>query len=106
MNLKVTHNDLNELCNLSGVNSDLLIEEINIWLKNIDELEQVWTGDDAQEFFDNVRYYLKKLELITNTYNSLGDFIKNANNEYHNVDNEAKKDFENKASEDVMQKYV
>ncbi len=106
MELKVTHTELDEVYDITENNSELLKEEINYWLNQLSELKNVWSGDDASQFFDNATYFLKKMTSISDTYDCLNNFIRESNNKYRDNDESAKKDFEIVSEEDVIEKYV
>ena len=94
MNLRVNHNEINHICDVSNVQSEQFKENINIWLSKLDELKEIWQGEDADKFFENSISYIKRLSVISNCYDSLGDFVMGANRAYHNTDLEGRKQFE------------
>lgn len=106
MNLKITCDELNNVCISTDNNSEMLKKEIDFWMSELNKLQEIWSGDDASEFFKNSTNYIKKMEIIPNTFNKLSNFMKSANIEYNNVDNEAKLEFERNSQEDVMKEYV
>jgi len=94
MELKVNHNEVNTFCDMSEAQSEILSEQIEIWNIKLDELKEVWQGDDADKFFENAGDYVRRLNVIPECYNTLHEFVGKANNEYHNQDMENKREFE------------
>lgn len=94
MDLRVNHEEINNFYDLSQNESDLIQENINYWLDKIEELRQIWQGKDADEFYENVTSYLNRLKVVPEFYNSVNDFVLDANRQYRKVDQESKKDFE------------
>lgn len=94
MDLKVNHNDINAFYDASNLQSESLQENIKFWLEKLDELEDIWQGEDADAFFDNCTSYLKRLTIIPKCYDSLDSFVLKANKTYRDTDLEGKKKFE------------
>ena len=94
MDLRVNHNEINEFCDMTNMESEMMKDVINLWLEKFDELREIWQGDDADKFFDNATSYVKRLNVIPQCYDSLSGFVGSANKEYRDTDIEGKKDFE------------
>ena len=94
MDLRVNHEEINNFYDLSKNESDLVQENINYWLDKIEELRQIWQGKDSDEFYENVTSYLNRMKIVPEFYNSVNEFVIDANRQYRNVDQESKKDFE------------
>ena len=106
MDLKVDYDELTAMCTLSDKNSEDLRKEIEYWQAKLNELQEIWSGSDATAFFKNAGNYIKRMNVIPNTYDALTNFMKNANREYNVLDNESRLEFEQKSQEDVMEEYV
>ena len=98
MDLKVNHSGLNDFCDMSDIQSELMNEQIRVWQDKLGALKDVWQGDDADTFFDNAMSYVNRLTIIPECYNSLSEFVGSANKEYHEKDMESKKEFEKEAA--------
>ena len=94
MDLRVNHEEINNFYDLSKNESDLVQENINYWLDKIEELRQIWQGKDSDEFYENVTSYLNRMKIVPEFYNSVNEFVIDANRQYRNVDQESKKEFE------------
>ena len=97
MDLIVNHSELNDFCDMSNIQSELMNEQIGIWQDKLSELKEVWQGDDADAFFDNATSYVNRLTIIPECYNSLTEFVSSANKQYHQKDLDSKKEFEKTA---------
>ncbi len=100
MDLRVNHEEINNFFDLSQNESELIKEDINVWLQKIEELKEIWQGTDADEFYENVINYFKRLNIVPEFYDSINNFVLEANRKYREADNEAKKEFE-KISDEV-----
>lgn len=100
MDLRVNHEEINNFYDLSQNESDLIKENINIWIQKIEELKEIWQGTDAEEFYENATNYFKRLNIVPEFYDSLNNFVLEANRKYRETDNESKKEFE-KISDEV-----
>lgn len=98
MDLIVNHSELNDFCDMSNVQSELMAEQIKVWQDKLDELKDVWQGEDADTFFDNATSYVNRLTIIPECYDSLTEFVGSANKEYHQKDLDNKKEFEKEAA--------
>ena len=94
MDLRVNHEEIDNFYDLSTNESEFVREKIGFWLKEIDDLKKIWKGKEANEFYDNVTSYLKRMYVIPEFYDSVNDFVLEANKQYKNVDLSAKKEFE------------
>lgn len=94
MDLKVNHNDINAFYDVSNMQSELLQDNIKVWLEKLDELKEIWQGQDADAFFENCSSYINRLKIIPKCYDSLDSFILKANRTYHETDEEGKKRIE------------
>ncbi len=94
MNLRVNHEEINNFYDLSKNESEFIREKIDFWIKKIDELKEIWQGEDADTFYDNATSYLKNMYILPEFYDSIDDFIINANRQYRNTDLLSKKEFQ------------
>lgn len=94
MNLRVNHEELNNFYDLSNNESGYLKEKIDFWLEKLEELREIWQGDDSDEFYENAKSYFERLKVIPDFYDIVNDFVIKANKEYRETDKESKKDFE------------
>ena len=94
MDLRVNHNDINDFCDMTDMQSEMMREIIKFWLDKFDELKEIWQGEDADKFFENASSYIKRLTVIPKCYDSLSGFVGSANREYRDTDFESKKVFE------------
>ena len=75
MDLRVNHNELDNFYDLSKNESDFLREEINVWLEKLEELKNVWQGEEADEFYENVKDYFERMHILPEFYYSVNDFV-------------------------------
>ena len=94
MDLRVNHEELNNFYDLSKNESEFLREEIDYWLLKLDELKDIWKGEDADEFYNNASSYLKRMYVVPEFFDSVNEFVIGANRQYNNIDNESKDEFE------------
>lgn len=94
MDLKVNHEELNNFYDLSQNEREFIKEKLSEFLEKIEELHVIWQGTDSDEFYDNVTNYIKRLEIIPNFYDTMNNFVLDANREYRKADSESKKEFE------------
>lgn len=93
MNLKVNYEELNHFCNSSKNENDIFKDKISIWINKIEEMKEIWQGEDADEFYENITNYFKKLSLVPLFFDSIGNFVSEASNRYRNDDLESKNEF-------------
>jgi uncharacterized protein YukE len=103
MDLRVNQTEMNGVCDYSNVQSEQFQENVNFWLTKLDELKEIWQGEDADEFFENATSYIKRLSSIKNCYDSLEDFMMSANRSYRDTDLENSKEFQ---TDDVYEEGV
>lgn len=93
MNLRVNHEELDNFYDLSRNESEFLREEIDLWLKKLEELKNVWQGEDADIFYENVTNYFERMHLIPEFYDTVNDFVIEANKQYKKMDLDARNEF-------------
>ncbi|MBR4260506.1 MAG: hypothetical protein IKQ33_00930 [Clostridia bacterium] len=94
MDLRVNHEEMETFYDQSTNESEFIREKIDFWLKKTEELRKIWKGKEADEYYENVTAYLKRLYVIPEFYNSVNDFILEANKQYKEVDYSAKREFQ------------
>lgn len=83
--------DKEELKNVSSSlikSSSQVNYEIEVWEKSISELKNIWQGTAADIFYPKIDNYLRKLKMLAETSNSIGQFIGKANKIYIEKDQE------------------
>lgn len=93
MDLIIDHDGLNHFYDLSQNESELLRENMQLFLSKINDLKEVYKGKDAEIFYENVESYFKKLEVIPEFYEAVNNFVIEANKRYKNTDRESKREF-------------
>lgn len=100
MDLRVNHDELDNFYDLSRNESEFLREEIDVWLEKIEELKTIWQGEDADEFYENVRNYFERMHILPEFYDSVNDFVIGANKEYRNTDLESRDEIQKVVKEE------
>ena len=82
--------------------SDEMNEYLIYWRNQIDNLKQIWTGEDADIFYERMEAYLKKLDMLAETKNVFGKAFKQSYSVYEDKDEEFAKQLinENKQYDD------
>ncbi len=88
MELKVRYRDMEEVNNETDRNKEALINEINNFRNEANELKNIWQGQDADTFFNHFEYYLTKMDRIPKVYENISEFMKRANTKYEEKDYE------------------
>ncbi len=86
MELRVRHKELNEVALKTGENAERVDIELDILLKNINDLRDIWQGKDSKTFCDNSTDYLEYLRNISHLYRLMGNFIENIDKNYREID--------------------
>ena len=55
---------------------------------NKEELKKIWSGEDADVFFNRIDIYLNKVELLKETSKTIGSFMLEADKNYCKADEE------------------
>ena len=98
MNLKVKHNELNNVKKNLNANSEKLNTEIELWLNCIEKLRTIWQGDDANLFCDKAEGYVSRMKVISSSFDTIGNFIKEADDVYLEKDMKLKNNLEKEAN--------
>jgi len=93
MDLIVDHDGINHFYDLSQNESELLRENISSFLKKINDLKEIYQGQDADIFYENVESYFRRLEIIPEFYETVNNFVLEANKRYKNTDRESRQEF-------------
>ena len=88
MELKVTYRELDDVNNNIDKNSEDLKKELDKCRAQIEILKGIWTGQDANTFYNHFEYYLKKVDRVPIVYKNISNFMKKANMLYENKDEE------------------
>ena len=69
----------------SNYNNELE-KEIDNLLIQINNLEEIWQGSDADEFFLKAKSYINYLKVVPSINDNLCNYIKNLNNQIRTLD--------------------
>ena len=86
MELRVSHNELNNVKNTMFKDKDILDNEIEHLLKQINILRGIWQGKDSTAFCNNFEDYANKMKNVSITFENIGKFIETANKGYEEQD--------------------
>lgn len=101
MKVKIDSLKVKELTANSLSEKEKLNNEINYWLKEIELLKSIWISEEAEEFYENSTTYLRRLKVVSETYDVVGNFINGASNNYQSVDETTKNNFKKFEDKDV-----
>lgn len=82
MLLKVDHDELEKVCDNIRKDGDYLFKEIETMSNELENLKNVWQGEDADSFYANFSSYLNKLGNIPKYLGVVDNFINKINNKY------------------------
>ncbi len=88
MNLKVRNDDLNQIINKLDDDTIQISKYLEYLLYQINELKNVWQGEDAEEFYYKAELYINYLKSVPTIYKDLSIVMKNANDTYKKLDHE------------------
>lgn len=88
MELKVRHQELNDIVKKSGDNATLLNNEIDKLFKEMGNLKEIWQGIDANNFYDSLDDYLKQMKEIPKFFELINYYIDKIDKNYKQIDNE------------------
>ena len=95
MKIRIDHGKMVNVTNKLQNESSMLLNEIVVIEKNIEELKLVWQGEDADIFYIKMNNYLNKLKTIPTTYNNMANYLEKTNKRYKEADLFLKKEIEN-----------
>jgi len=93
MKIIVKHKDLDDVANKMISNKEEFDKNIKSCTEAIEMIGNVWQGPDASYSLSKINAYLNSLKLFSNSYDTLGKFIKYANEEYYVEDRGYKEEF-------------
>ena len=82
MNIKVNFDELDNVKNVMTKDKESFSYEVKRLLDATEKLRTIWTGDDADMFFNNAYPYIKRMSVIGEAMGTLGDFIGGSTNQY------------------------
>jgi len=88
MIIKANKEELKNISNDLIKSSSNIYKEIETWEKSVEKLKNIWQGKDADIFYTKINNYLIKLKMLSETSNTIGNFINKANNKYIEKDRE------------------
>ena len=86
MKIKADYKELHNTVLSINENSDILESEIENIISQVDNLKQLWQGDDANAYYKNISDYMNNMKLIPDTYRALLNLIEQMNHNYEEID--------------------
>lgn len=103
MNLNIDYDALENCGDVSKKNAEALLEQIKIWENSIDDLKEIWQGEDAEIFYNKADGYLKNAETLSMCMDTIGSFMKNATYVYYDEEENWSREIEKERNEDYEQ---
>ncbi len=94
MELKVKHEELQNVLSTMRKDGDAYNVEIDNLLKQIEELKTIWQGQDADQFCSNVSLYVEKMKKIPVALRQMSGVVEKANIGYSDNDEEFSKELQ------------
>lgn len=69
-------------------NNNLIQDNINGLKNKINELREIWQGEDSDKFINKANYYLDFLNSVPSILNDLNTTMKTTNSNYRKLDEE------------------
>lgn len=88
MKLKVKNDDLNQVINKLDDDTTQVSKYLENLLYQINELKNIWQGDDADEFYYKAELYINYLNSVPEIYKNISNVMKGANKTYKQLDHE------------------
>lgn len=104
MNLKVKHNELNNVKDTVKSDAEKIDAEINYWISSIEKLKTIWQGEDATVFYNKATTYVQRMKVITECFRTMSEFMGDANVLYEDVDNSMKDELEKESMNENLEK--
>ncbi len=98
MLLKVKHEELDGVLKTMNTDGDTYDSEIDNMLKQIEKLQTIWQGQDAEIFCKNATEYITKMKNIPVALRNMSTFIEKTNKGYTEKDEEFSKELETEAT--------
>ena len=103
MILKVNHGELENVSDVMIKDVDVCRKEINSMEQDIERLQTIWQGEDANIFCTNALNYIRKLKGIPESLETMSKFMDKSNEVYKKTDEEFGKKLETEALNDGKQ---
>lgn len=94
MILKVKHEELRNVSKTMTKDGEAYDVEIKNMLEQIEKLKTIWQGEDAEQFYKNVKEYIEKMKNIPIALRNMSKFIDKANGGYSENDESFGKELE------------
>ena len=88
MKLKMNNSEVKKITNLYSTYNSELKNEIDNLLTQINNLEEIWQGSDADEFFLKAKSYINFIKVVPKINESLCNSIENVNDNVATLDTE------------------
>ncbi len=86
MKMRVNHSGLNSVVKTSLEDCQALFNVIKAMEGEVNNLKNVWQGEEADIFYIKIDNYLEKMKSVPETYNTLAKFMTKANDLYKQAD--------------------
>ncbi len=100
MEIKVTEDGLDQVKTTFEKDSEDLDSTILTITQALEELRQIWKGQDADKFFANTREYFEQMKGTPICMRNMGRFVGKANGELIEGDKEFSKELETEVYEE------
>ncbi len=98
MNIEVDTDELRNCENILYSSSEKLNVEISYWEDQISELTAIWSGTEANSFYNKIGNYINKLKALSNSQKQFGDAIKQCSINYDDSNNNLTEQLKNENS--------
>ena len=86
MIVKVKYSELDEVKKKMLSDKDLLKLEIERLLKATDKLHSIWLGEASDSYYNNAYPYIKRMEVLVNSIDTIEQFIDGSSKQYKEND--------------------
>ena len=86
MRLVVDHDELQNVLVTVDDDTKYINEQIDYLLKQIDDLKDIWTGEDAEKFYEKAEAYLRYIKAVPQVCDNLSRLSGSANGYYKKTD--------------------
>lgn len=86
MRIKMNNTRMDSITDSYSNYNNELKKEIDNLLVQINNLEEIWQGSDADEFFLKAKSYINFIQAVPDINENLCNYIKNLNNQIRNLD--------------------
>lgn len=84
--LKVDSDQLKRTINTIEDDTDYINEQIDYLISQMEDLKNVWQGDDATSYIDNAEDYLSYIKSVPQICSDLSSVMRSANKYYKKTD--------------------